>query len=1196
MFRKNKEFYQAHINNGILCFDSRDYANAILAFTKAIDIDPQNLAYFHRAKAHEELRNYSFAAADYEEAERLGFKPICIYYYRGLMYIEQLNQTAKALRDAISLFKMGAKNDCAVIVRQCLPKIKPGDVDEIEKKDLFDSITTLEEWDLEMAISYLEPCLVKDDNNPLSARFWTRDSVLHGAPSTEKGTLKNICDYVRDKKLKLANESAKPDIELGLQQLQAGENEVAIAAFDFVIQNNPDCALAFYHRGEAHHRLGKHEEAIQDFCHAEKLGIEIKTYKRSLSYAHSSKIREALEDAIYVRKNGTQENGSAIAALCFSQITLDALKKIPRRELFNFIQSLPCEDQLHYLGIILRRGPLTVLGERFWKPQAFKLTSILEDELLIEMYEYLKGLDSEITLPENLEIMDELLKIPDSLQQLRFLICWQGCNESRQELSNYYSELLSQYSQNSDKRDAFQSADLDRYIEDFLYLGISEAEQLIRLALPKILRNCKSLTLIECQSSRYEQWIEFATSSIFPSRCIITRPMDLKNYQTYKAIWVECLDIERKNRCISNHNYKNNNPIEMLRFQIAYKKIYEKDCTAEKEELSKYYLEPEKYNFDYDLKLFERYKQDFYLLDISAAKEFVQRAIKDEIKKIKQLYDSLIDRHISYIGLTVDLPASNFLSKGCTIYGLLENKKNVQTYRELYAEALANEKKFRNVSNRKFKPKDEIEQLRLTLCIKKNDGEDFTTERDALAARYEIPAELGGFEYSVGNANRYQEDFLYLEISSAEKFVRLAIEEGGINRINLVTPFSPQPHRHIYFSDGFLGEGCRIWVGRHKENYEIFYKMLSEFHYKTGLYNKDVALEYHYSGDPEDPERIIYDPKDADKYVQDYLYGITTAESHILRAARENFSQVITILETHINSHPISYEKLLEIICEDQVEIENIQLLLSLKFKNQLKTHHSLGHADILEKAYSMKVLPTLLNDVYQNQQSSLSLDMQHILQTSKHPVVLNLVAIHFSHSNKREVAWILFKGSIYNIYMDRKNCLSALQNLKVYWDELEFSKNEKNDLQNVQGYVRLDKDIIIDYYYFSLLKDLDQLLNLAFNKNPAAFAELFCAEMQYMQVFRHSPSIFEERKDFYDQLMTHWEMKNFSHYDECKKAMDEAYSCYQLSPPNQANVQRNDFDSFKRSFSEFLNPGQGQKQNNFQEMDTSNLPGFDNL
>ncbi len=1305
--RKNDELYQFHIKEGAAYFNAGKYLEATLAFTLALKIDAQNLAYFYRAQAHERTQNYAAAAKDFEDAERLGCNDIN-YLTRGLMYIQHLKQTAKALKDAVILFKKDMKSECAEIIEQCLPQIKLGDLDEIEKKDLFDSITTLEERGLlEIAISYLEPCLVKDDHNPLSARFWKRDSIMHGAPSTEKGTLKNIGDYVQEKKLKLAENIMQLAIQTGVEQFQAGDNEMAITTFSLVIEENPKCALAFYHRAEVHHHLNQHEAAIQDFCQAETLGLPIKTYKRSLSYAYLNKISEALEDAMYVAKNGTGENGSAIAALCFSQITLDALKKIPRRELFDFIQWLPGEDQIHYLGIILKRGPLTVLGERFWNPQVFKLTPHIEDELLMEIYNYLDHeLDSEIILPDaaDLEKMDELIKLPSRVQQLRYHICWQNCHESKQELSHYYSNLpcdsyqfedhiqyledyvylgiieaggfvlmalkdlfrhakdivdypapvvafvargpdtrrriylqlsalkpdeknyqsylkmrnecwdserlyrnitdhnykhedpiqmlryticshknygrypeaelkrLSDYySPESDHPFTYQSADRCRYVEDFVYLGIDTAEEFVRRAVKEVLENANNIyhTTFKFQPSndglRKKHWIIFEGRSFYSNGCRIATLADEKNQQAYQNIWKLCAQEEQRSRNVTNPDYQTDDPVERLRFQIAVKKNKNENYDAEKTTLSQYYLFPEKHNFDYRFDLFEKYKQDFFLLDISAAETFIHRAIREEISKL--------DRKIIYYywgyspPRVVEVPAPKFLSKNCRIYGLGFNTKNDQTYRQLHNAALADEKKLRNVTNRNFKSNDPIEQLRVTLCIKKNDEKDYTSERDALSAHYEFLPEHGGLNYSKDHGFIYLRDFLYLDIPGAKDFVRLAIEDEIIqakdsDRWGFFRSFSTET-----LFDSCIIDNLRI----NDAHYQIFTKMLQEYIHKTGSYDEKAVLEYHYIGDPEDPDRIVYHINNLGKYLHDWQeMGITGAESFVLRAVKENFAEVNTFLEKCCY-----YEKLLDLICQGLGDMKDLQLVCTLGLKNRILKSRSITEpARILEEAHSMGVLSPLLKDISRTPILSSKMRGLYVLSIIEQPDVLALTALHFYESgerSKREIAAMLFLDGHENLA-----CRDALENLKTYWnDQLKLSETHENESQKESGHFCLDQDIVVDYYYYSLLQDVAELLNLAYEKNPILFAELFCAEMDHFN--EKWRDIFMIRKDFYEKLMQHPDMQRFSHYAKCQKALEATYSSHGLASPIKANA-RSHLDSLTQSLTDLLNQGQQQR------------------
>ncbi len=1438
--RKNDELYQFHIKEGAAYFNAGKYLEATLAFTQAINIDAQNLAYFYRAQTHERTQNYAAAAKDFEDAERLGCNDIN-YLTRGLMYIQHLKRTTKALKDAIILFKKDMKSECAEIIEQCLPQIKLGDLDEIEKKDLFDIITTLEERGLlEIAISYLEPCLVKDDHNPLSARFWKRDSIMHGAPSTEKGTLKNIGDYVQEKKLKLAENIMQLAIQTGVEQFQAGDNEMAITTFSLVIEENPKCALAFYHRAEVHHHLNQHEAAIQDFCQAETLGLSIKTYKRSLSYAYLNKISEALEDAMYVAKNGTGENGSAIAALCFSQITLDALKKIPRRELFNFIQSLPVEDQIHYLGIILIRGPLAVLGERFWNPQTFKLSSHIEDELLKEMLDYLKSVDSEITLSiEELKKMDLLIKMPNRVQQLRYHICWQDNVQSKEELNTYYSRLSEEnyesknilqyaedfmylkilaaedfaaralkelvknsgelvlnilsargknidfpiplagntisfyrnidqesstwfektwntYAEQEDKDRKvtnhnftpddsppeklryqicynknynlscepelivlstiysiyYQAEDIDRYLEDFLYLDISVAQPFVRLALQKKFKNSNSI-LFSPSYFPNAKWIQFQGRNILSGGCQILTQLNRENLEIYRQIFDECAQKEQRDRKVTNHDYKTDDPIEQLRFTISFKKnnledyakerdqlancydpsgnsephfTYHPDCNEKyiedflyrdiheakdfvrlaiqdrlktctnfytwdcpytnhdkwiefqapsilslssdckilvstgenlqsfrqlwaeygeeeqrkrnvtdhhyktndpveqlrfdlclkknnlenyedlQEKLSQYYLlSPEEGGFTYSASDFARYKEDFILLDIDVAKTFLELAIREKLS----ISDSP-SKAMAHHSRCKDYIVFGFFSSA-RVTNIKQNVENGTIYHGLWKQALEDEERVRNVTNRRFQSNDPIEQLRLTLCIKKNDGKNYTEEQTKLGVCYAVPVDLGGMEYSADKAEQYLEDFIYLGVVEAEDFILRALEDRKIHPdINAITRY-----KSIIFPGGFLSEGCTIHqVPYDQNNHQALLKIFYEYYTRTGSFDKKTARLYHYIGDPLDPEQIVYDLNHAYKYVNDWLDGITTAESFVLRVIYEDFSQITTIFENLHNPH--HYEKLLDLICQTQADLNDIKLTWLLKLKKDILQNKHRGAA-ILEEAYNMGVLPQLIEDICKHPTLSSKCNISD-LYAIDNIEVLSQVAINFSQQDQRDqVARMLFENSDDK----RDNSIAALRALKAHYDpELQAEQDSQN--LKTEGHVIRNDYIFIDYYLFSLLEDVDQLLDLAWKKNPLVFLELFCIEMGYMR--NAKKDLFLKRKDFYTKLMNHTDMQRFYGYDRCKKTIDSVYSHYNCSADNTPSTNR--YPSI--SFTEIYNQLRGQEPDFPEEEETS--------
>ena len=907
MFSRKNELYQNCLDKGSSAFNSANYHQALLEFTQAIKINPHHLAYYYRGQTHEKLLNYATAVLDYGEAESLGCKDIN-YYTRGLIYIQRLNQPKKALSDAITLFKKGVKDKCAEIVFYCLPKIAHGDLEGIEKKDLFNIIQTLEDFGhLEMAITYLEPCTIEDDNNrpPVSARFWKHDNSFTRPPCLERGTIRDICDYVQVKKPKL--QTTQFAIKIGLEQFNKDQLEEAIATFDEVIADTPGCAAAFYHRGEVYHQMENHAKAIQDFCQAEKLGFQITSYKCVDSYAHQENYKEAVENALRIRRNGSEENGADIVDNCLLHVVHPyALNEVSRRDLFDFIKLLYPDRQIYFLRDILQRGPLSNLGNRFWDVRSLISPlpySIKTDKLLREMHQYLCLIDRGFRFSaEQLEKMDELMEIESKIGQLRYHICWQKCGESKQELSDYYHN----------RRNHYQSSDITQYIEDFFYLGIDAAKDFAFWAIKEIIRDAKDLNFfVNSPFPSYlhqERYIEITTGGLTSQNHKMLMQADEKNYACYDKVWREYLEEERKRRNISYHDFKTDDHIEQLRFDICVAKNYERDVEEKLKELSDHYLQ-----LTYRSEDGKRYIEDYVYLGISAAEGVVRQTLKERLKKLVHLDEP---RSIQ-ITKSIRFQSKNIFSSDCYIK-ISCNKDNYSAYVAMWNECTNQEKLDRNITNHDFKTEDSIQQLRYTICKNKNYKLHSDKEVQKLSDYYS-PESVNHFTYQSDYKHEYIEDFLYLDITAAEELARHAIKEilRNCNNLDKIrSRFSPSSMRDNWIEfpvPSISSKDCRIFTCINRENFNTYQRLWTEsleneirkrnvtnHEYKTDdpleqlrftlCFKKNkgedytaetVTLSQHYLLSPQEGGPVYqFDHKN--KYLEDFLYlGIPEAEKFV---------------------------------------------------------------------------------------------------------------------------------------------------------------------------------------------------------------------------------------------------------------------------------------------------------------------------
>lgn len=86
-----------HLNQGLTFASSKDYNNAIIEFTKAIEVDPKYApAYVNRGVAYMQQKKFNKALDDLKQAEGLNPKDKMVYYNLSAFYSIQ-NQRDRAL-------------------------------------------------------------------------------------------------------------------------------------------------------------------------------------------------------------------------------------------------------------------------------------------------------------------------------------------------------------------------------------------------------------------------------------------------------------------------------------------------------------------------------------------------------------------------------------------------------------------------------------------------------------------------------------------------------------------------------------------------------------------------------------------------------------------------------------------------------------------------------------------------------------------------------------------------------------------------------------------------------------------------------------------------------------------------------------------------------------------------------------------
>jgi tetratricopeptide (TPR) repeat protein len=98
-FAKGAIEAESYINNGYKCYTLGLYPEAILNYTKAIEISPTfAIAYTKRGETYLRMGQHSEAMLDFDKAIEINPKNIEAYLYRGISYIRNI-QYDKAISD-----------------------------------------------------------------------------------------------------------------------------------------------------------------------------------------------------------------------------------------------------------------------------------------------------------------------------------------------------------------------------------------------------------------------------------------------------------------------------------------------------------------------------------------------------------------------------------------------------------------------------------------------------------------------------------------------------------------------------------------------------------------------------------------------------------------------------------------------------------------------------------------------------------------------------------------------------------------------------------------------------------------------------------------------------------------------------------------------------------------------------------------
>jgi serine/threonine protein kinase/lipoprotein NlpI len=237
----NKNTYQdknteinSYLRSGFSYFDSGQYDNAILNFSKVIELDPKNVkAYVYRGKAYYRVGQYELAISDYSNAIELDPKNYIIYNDRCVAYIE-IEEYNRAISDCTKALKLHPNKSTYFYRGFAYYKLKQYELASLDFNEACNMgnengckwIKVVEEKRLSQYLTKLEneinTSLIKDG-------IWNIIVVINCNNDTLEITLKGTVEnqYDKNKAIEIAKNKAF-DIVMTLKEIKK------IKIFDFI--------------------------------------------------------------------------------------------------------------------------------------------------------------------------------------------------------------------------------------------------------------------------------------------------------------------------------------------------------------------------------------------------------------------------------------------------------------------------------------------------------------------------------------------------------------------------------------------------------------------------------------------------------------------------------------------------------------------------------------------------------------------------------------------------------------------------------------------------------------------------------------------------------------------------------------------------------------------------------------------------
>ncbi|MEG3975720.1 tetratricopeptide repeat protein [Microcoleus sp. herbarium8] len=239
--KQNQKDFALYWLKGLALYQLKRDPEAIIAYTKSIEIQPHPYAYNNRGLVYRDKGDNDNALKDYTEAIKLDPKNAVPYSNRGKVYLDKGDKD-NAFKDFNEVIKLDPKDATAYSNRG---KVY---LDKGDKDNAFKDFNEVIKLDPKDATAY---------NN--------RGGVYH-----DKGDKDNaLKDYTEA--IKLDPKLAFAYYNRGLVYYKKGDYDNAFKDFNEAIKLDPKNANAYHTRGAVYYKKGDNDNALKDFNEAIKL-------------------------------------------------------------------------------------------------------------------------------------------------------------------------------------------------------------------------------------------------------------------------------------------------------------------------------------------------------------------------------------------------------------------------------------------------------------------------------------------------------------------------------------------------------------------------------------------------------------------------------------------------------------------------------------------------------------------------------------------------------------------------------------------------------------------------------------------------------------------------------------------------------------------------------------------------------------